>query len=187
MEPFTQSLCLLIISALSLCGATEYYVRPSEPTNTSCPAQPCLTLNEYASHSEHYFTSSNIEFRFLPGTHLLNISISVRNVHNVSFTSLETEKSPQIVFYKQNQCNNVSHDQMDAVKCTPFGFWNATAITITRLGVLVYPQNKPVDYFSSSVLGIGFTNVTQLHLHHCNILLKIKLKTQITFFLIVYT
>ena len=187
MELLTQSLCFLIVSALSLCGATEYYVRPSEPTNTSCPAQPCLTLNEYASHSENYFTLSNIEFRFLPGTHLLNTSISVRNVHNVSFTSLETEKSPQIVFYKQSQCNNVSHDQMDAVKCTPFGFWNATAITIARLDVLVYPQNKPVEYFSRSVLGIGFTNVTQVHLHHCNITVENKTEnTDYVFFNSVY-
>ena len=167
MELFTQSLCLLIVSTLSLCGVTEYYVKPSEPTNTSCPAQPCLTLNEYASHSEHYFTSSNIEFRFLPGTHLLNISISVRNVHNVSFTSLETEKSPQIVFYKWSQCKNVPCDQLDAVLCTPFGFWNATSVTITRLSVLVYPQSKPV--YCLQILGITFTKVSQLYLYHCNI------------------
>ena len=128
---FLQSLCLQII--LSLCGATEYYVRPSEPTNTSCPAQPCLTLNEYAGHSEHYFTSSNIVFKLLPGTHRVNMSITVRNVHNVSFTSLETEKSPQIIFYKWSQCNNVSCDQLATGMCTPFGFWNATSIIMSRL------------------------------------------------------
>ena len=167
MERFTQSLCLLIVSTLSLCGATEYYVRPSEPTNTSCPAQPCLTVNEYARHSETYFTSSNTEFRFLPGPHLLNTSITVRNVHNVSFTSLETEKSPQIVFYKWSQCNNVSCDQLEAVTCTPFGFWNATSATIDRLSVLVYPQSTPI--YCLQLFGITFSSVSQLHLHHCNI------------------
>ena len=168
MEPITQSLCVLIVSVLSLCGgATEYYVRPSEPTNTSCPAQPCLTLNEYARNSESYFTTSNIVFKFLPGTHLVNTSISVRNVHNVSFTSLERKKTPQIIFYKWSQCKNVSCDQLATGMCTPFGFWNATSVNIDRLGVLVYPQNKPV--YCMHLLGIAFTNVSQLHLHHCNI------------------
>ena len=167
MEPIAQSLCVLIVSILSLCGATEYYVRPSEPTNTSCPAQPCLTFNEYASNSESYFTTSNIVFKFLPGTHLVNISIRVRNVHNVSFTSLERKKTPQIIFYKWNQCKNVSCDQLATGICTPFGFWNATSVNIDRLGVLVYPQNKPV--YCMHLLGIAFTNVSQLHLHHCNI------------------
>ena len=153
MEPIAQRVCVLIVSVLSLCGATEYYVRPSEPTNTSCPAQPCLTLNEYASNSESYFTTSNIVFKFLPGTHLVNISISVRNVHNVSFTSLERKKTPQIIFYMWSQCKNVSCDQLATGMCTPFDFWNATSVNIDRLGVLVYP----------------FTNVSQLHLHHCNI------------------
>ena len=167
MEPFTQSLCLLIVSTLSLCGATEYYVRPSEPTNTSCPAQPCLTLNEYASNSEHYFTSSNIVFKFLPGTHLVNTSICVRNVSNVSFTGLESKKTSQIIFYEWRQCKNVLCDQLATGMCTPFGFWNTTSITIDRLDILVYPQNKPVK--CTHLLGIAFTNVSQLHLHHCNI------------------
>ena len=140
---------------------------PSEPTNTSCPAQPCLTLNEYASNSESYFTTSNIVFKFLPGTHLVNISISVRNVHNVSFTSLERKKTPQIIFYKWNQCKNVSCDQLATGMCTPFGFWNATSVNIDRLCVLLYPQNKHV--YCMHLLGIAFTNVSQLHLHHCNI------------------
>ena len=172
MELFTGSLCLIIVSALSLCGATEYYVRPSESTNT-CPAQPCLTLNEYASHSEHYFTSSNIVLKFLPGTHLVNTSICVKSVHNVSFTGVESKKSPQIVLYKWSQRKNISCDQ-PTVKCASFGFMNATSVNISRLGVVVYPQNETVD--SMRVLGITFRNVSRLHLHHCNITV-IKRKT----------
>ena len=99
----------------------------------------------------------------------MNTSLSVRNVHNVSFMGLESTKSPQIVFYKWNQCCTVSRDQLATGICTPFGFWNATLITFDRLGVLVYPQNEfvPVDYIH--VLGIAFTNVSQFHFHHCNI------------------
>ena len=111
----------------------------------------------------------------------MNISISVRNVHNVSFTSLERKKTPQIVFYKWRQYNNVSCDQLATGMCTPFGFWNATSINIDRLDVLVYPPNETADYTHILVLGIAFTNVSQLHLHHCNITVASNIKTANTY------
>ena len=75
-------LLMLLIPVLSLCGATEYYVRPTEPTNTSCPAQPCLTLNQYVNNSDYYF-KSNTAFKFLPGTHHIDKPVTIGNVHNV--------------------------------------------------------------------------------------------------------
>ena len=98
---------------------------------------------------------------------ILNTSIIVRNVHNVSFTSFENKRSPQIVFYKWNQYKNVPRDKLTTDMCTPFGFWNATSVSIDRLDMLVYQQNKPVDCLR--VFGIIFANVTQLYLRHCNI------------------
>ena len=53
-------LLILLIPVLSLCGATEYYVRPTEPTNTSCPAQPCLTLSQPNMSSVAFMHISNI-------------------------------------------------------------------------------------------------------------------------------
>ena len=97
----------------------------------------------------------------------MNTSIIVRNVHNVSFTSFENKKSPLIVFYKWSQYKNVPHDKLTTDMCTPFGFWNATSVTINKLDMLVYEQNKPVDCLR--VFGIIFANVSQLHLLHCNI------------------
>ena len=98
---------------------------------------------------------------------IVNTSIIVRNVHNVSFTSFENKRSPQIVFYKWNQYKNVPRDKLTTDMCTPFGFWNATSVSIDRLDMLVYQQNKPVDCLR--VFGIIFANVTQLYLRHCNI------------------
>ena len=97
----------------------------------------------------------------------MNTSIRVRNVNNVSFTGLESKKTSQIIFYEWSQCKNVSCDQLATGMCTPFGFWNTTSVTIERLDMLIYPQNKPVE--CTHMLGISFTNVSQLHLHHCNI------------------
>ena len=75
-------LLLLLIPVLSLCGATEYYVRPTEPTNTSCPAQPCLTLSQYVNESDYFFKSNTV-FKFLPGTHHMDMPVTIGNVHNV--------------------------------------------------------------------------------------------------------
>ena len=104
----------------------------------------------------------------------MNTSISVKNVRNVSFTSLESKKHPQIVFHKWRQCKNASCDQLAPDKCTAFGFWNVTSVTIDKLGVLVYPQNETVD--CTHVFGVAFVNVSQLHLHHCNITVVCKKK-----------
>ena len=79
-------LFILFVSVLSLCGATEYYVKPTEPTNTSCPAQPCLTLSQYINNSDNYFQSNTI-FKFLPGIHHMDRPLDVRDVQSMSLES----------------------------------------------------------------------------------------------------
>ena len=76
-------LLLNLTLILSTCGATEYYVRPTEPTNTSCPAQPCLTLSQYINDSDHYFIS-NTAFLFLSGIHCIDTPVIIEDVHNIS-------------------------------------------------------------------------------------------------------
>ena len=88
-------LLLVTVTVFSHCGATEYYVRPTESTNTSCPAgQSCFTLNHYTSDSNNYFKSNTV-FKFLPGTHQINRPLQIRNVHNVSLIALD--QTPHIM------------------------------------------------------------------------------------------
>ena len=91
-------LLLLLVPVLSLCGATQYYVTPTEPTKTSCPAQPCFTLNHYTNHSDRYFKSNTV-FKFLPGTHLMNRPLEIRDVENISLEASDdnSDKYPQLV------------------------------------------------------------------------------------------
>ena len=91
-------LLLLLLPVLSQCGANEYYVRPTEPTNTSCPGQPCLTLNQYTNDFSHYFASDTV-FKFLPGTHLMNRALEIRDIHNISLTgsNIKSNVYPQLV------------------------------------------------------------------------------------------
>ena len=112
----SDHLLILLIPVLSLCGATEYYVRPTETTNTSCPAQPCLTLNQYINDSDHYFESNTV-FKFLPGTHHMDRPLTIGNVHNMSLESWidESDEYPHLV--AQFPC------EMEGHECIPFYFY----------------------------------------------------------------
>ena len=102
-------LLILLAPVLSLCVATEYYVRTTEPSNTSCPAQPCLTLNQYTSDSDHYFKSNTV-FKFLPGTHHMDRPLTIGHVHNMSLESLNDENDEYPHLVAQFSCETEGHE-----------------------------------------------------------------------------
>ena len=95
MAVSTCHLLLLLVPVLSLCGATEYYVRPTEPSSTPCPGYPCYTLSEYIGNSDSYF-QSNTTFKFLPGTHYMDKPLIIGGENNISLESYSDEQ-PQLV------------------------------------------------------------------------------------------
>ena len=89
MEQFTSFIILmatLLINTLSCCSAENVYcVAPNTTSCLSCPRSSthCATLSEYAQESKLYFTS-NTTIVFLPGDHVLDISIVVANVNRLT-------------------------------------------------------------------------------------------------------
>ena len=79
-------LLLLLAAVISQCGATEYYVKPTEPTTTSCPGHPCLTLNQYTNNSSYYIRFNTV-FMFLPGKHIMERPLEIRDVENVTLNA----------------------------------------------------------------------------------------------------
>ena len=70
----------LLIITLSYCSAEVYCVTPTATPCSSCPHNiHCATLSEYAQEAGLYFTSDTT-IVFLPGDHVLNVSITVANV-----------------------------------------------------------------------------------------------------------
>ena len=110
-------LLLLLATVISQCGATEYYVRPTEPTNTSCPGQPCLTLNQYINNSSHYI-QSNVVFTFLPGKHVIENMLHIRNVENVTLKriSYESGENPQLIAQFSCLSNYQCFDEVSRIK-----------------------------------------------------------------------
>ena len=79
---FNVLVAALLISTLSYCSAENVYcVTPTATSCLSCPQNStnCTTLSEYAQEAELYFTS-NTTIVFLPGDHVLNMSVTVANV-----------------------------------------------------------------------------------------------------------
>ena len=123
------SCCILLLlsSVLSLCEATEFYVRPTEPSNTACPGQPCLTLSQYISDSDHYFEfQSNIVFKFLPGIHHMDRPLIMRNMYNIS---LESYKDEQTQLVSQFLC------RPEVTKCVSSPYNNYNPLIVDKIHI----------------------------------------------------
>ena len=147
-------LLILLVPVLSLCGATEYYVRPTEPTNTSCPAQPCLTLNQYTSDSDHYFKSNTV-FKFLPGTHHMDRPVTIGNVQNMSLERLSDESDEYPHLVAQFSCDAEVHECITSpwywtryvgyfkVCCAAFWLHDMYSVTVKGISITVQTSNEP--------------------------------------------
>ena len=68
---------------------TTLYVKPT--ANTTCPADPCLTLSEYArAQQTHHWLTSNTTLLFLPGDHVLRVNFTVENVSDFEIYAQQT-------------------------------------------------------------------------------------------------
>ena len=99
----------LLLAVLQVCSATEYYVRPTEPADTTCPGQKtCLTLNEYTNNTDHYIKSNTV-FIFLSGKHHMDRPLEVTDMQNVTLKLNDTENVqpslvPQFPCKMHSQC-----------------------------------------------------------------------------------
>ena len=141
---------LILLQVVSLCGATEYYVRPTEPTNTSCPGQPCLTINQYTNDSDLYFKSNTV-FKFLLGTHKLAQSVHIQSIENITLEAHiyqpNVQKSyPLLVMWfpdPSSDCIQVSKNDLHKEKteqCATLRFDNVHNVTIRGISVNVMQQ-----------------------------------------------
>ena len=92
-ECIAMATLLPLLVILTTCsGHTIRYVKPTP--DTSCPADPCLTLSEYAQQPHHYLTS-NTTLLLLPGDHVLGVNFTVENVSEFEIHALSS--SPHAV------------------------------------------------------------------------------------------
>ena len=120
----------------SLCfGSKEskaYYITPS--TSTVCPAEPCLTLSQFANNVS-YLKPNTIVLMFLRGNHSLDSNISVKSIKKISMLQYSSSSHLSVRIICQQ---NVS-----------FKFTNISYLLIKRLNFFGCGNNQVlrVDQF----------------------------------------
>ena len=88
------SFVLLLLVCSGLVSSEVYHIQ-SSPSD-SCPAEPCLTLSQFANNSSNY-VSINTTLLFLPGNHSLESELLVTNISMASMISRFTNASSTVI------------------------------------------------------------------------------------------
>ena len=82
-------LLMLVCSSTVYAGSGgTYFVKPNSPS-TTCPSQPCYTLEYYVQSVPELFTQSNVTLNFLSGVHLLHHLVKIKHVENFTMIGAE--------------------------------------------------------------------------------------------------
>ena len=112
-------ICLLLVPCIyiSLAASAELvYVKPTT-TSSSCPDQPCLTLDEYLEFQEDYFTTG-VTFQFMAGNHNLNSGIYLENVFNMTFKKYGTDSTVNVLRMNKSSsihCHDVTGFKIEGI------------------------------------------------------------------------
>ena len=136
--------------------AVGYFVKPTQPANSSCPGQPCLTLAEYINNTEYYFRSNNNSvFRFLSGRHHISSPVVVTDAYNVTLKNYGEKdyQIPLVVFSPIYYCACTTPISVYSVcgKCSIFQFTNVSMVRLSHISLEGSAYND-----TSSVNGISF-------------------------------
>ena len=89
---------VLFATVLKLSCTFETIFIKTNSSDRQCPAEPCLTLQEFISY--HHRVESNTMLKFLPGNHVLifptSKSLIVKDVDNVTLTGVSDQQSSVI-------------------------------------------------------------------------------------------
>ena len=123
------------------------YVKPTE--YTTCPGEPCHTLDEYALSASQYFVSDTT-VKFLPGTHNLSQPLNISGVNNLSLITRNATRNETVIRLSEALWfTNVSN--LTFVDCN-FSKSNGSIIVDTSQSVTFSDCNFPdsVNYWHST-------------------------------------
>ena len=144
------ALTVVLLALPSLTYGVTLHVRPTS-TNTSCSAHPCQTLSEYAQDSGQYFNDSNLTLQFLPGTHTLNVNLTITNIHQLEIHGA--------VLLTRVVCNSY----------VGFTFYNISEVSIDGLGFVACARSSvvQVSYPEKTYYGLHLQSVQTAEIIDC--------------------
>ena len=88
---------VLFATVLNFCTSETIFIKTNS-SDHQCPAEPCLTLQEFVFH--HHRVESNTVLKFLPGKHIIPSTtrkfLSIRDVVNVTLTGVSDQQNSVI-------------------------------------------------------------------------------------------
>ena len=126
----------------------NYVISNNDSLPHICESEVCLTLDEYAQQASHYFVSGSI-IEFLAGSHVLQHTVSVTDVENLTLTG-----DP---FPANSSSKIVLHISKEAV----FAFIRSSNVTINNLDFCFFTSAvllEPLQLFSIESSTISIVN-----------------------------
>ena len=82
-----MNLTILVFVLVGISTATEiFYVLPDNSSNISCPSRQCATFSQYFLDNDTLPVVSNVEYRLLPGEHVITTTETVKFSNFQNFT-----------------------------------------------------------------------------------------------------
>ena len=171
-DRWLASLLPLILLPQGLCAATEYYVKPTTPQETSCPREPCYTLDELAT--KYFYVDAtdilmdNVTVILLSGTHELDDSIYIKEVNNLTLLGVNGEHPGEI------KCKGVSSCSLAFIRILNL---TITGITFSQCGKLEWQMGMFargvlifIDVFNLKMTWVVIQNSTEEAIYAVNML-----------------
>lgn len=127
-------------------AASYNYVTPDKAIKCSDDQSTCLTLQEYASQPDVYFTNDTI-FYFEPGNHTLNSRLFFTNLHNFTFQGLSKFNCNALL----DPSVNVTWKNCSNIKVSSILFSLFENFTIS----IIFEHSFFVQLFNVTVFGNG--------------------------------
>ena len=128
-------------------------------TTTSCPGQPCFTLNQYMNNTGHYIQSNTV-LNFLPGKHVLEKPLYIINVENVILKSSTAGSGMYSKLHVKFSCENESLNHCIYTQ-SAIEMINVTNVVINDISLVMW---------TSDVSGVTVEQSTNVHVQlgiHC--------------------
>ena len=104
-------------------------------SNDSCPAKPCLTLNEFSHGANDYRNNyTDITLIFQPGNHSLQSSLIIGHIHTLRLVTSQSDHSPAIICAKES---NLDFKSIDTIHIIGIHFSGCGGNNITSVQLLV--------------------------------------------------
>ena len=170
-----------------------FYVIPDNPGSLSCPFQPCATLTQYSLDNNGTLpVVSNVQYRFLPGEHYVNFTLSVQRGSNISLIGTTTKDNllPVVLVDIHKSYISVNHSINVTIAKLSFREYVGNVIKIvrhehgdseTKFGLFVF------DCYSCSLVhlhfwGCRFTGVNMIgEFLLSNVFINVRMKPNLEF------